>query len=218
MANKITRHRRSRVTISRRKNVKSRKVMRGGINTPRSPKSPRAQSIEYREIKFPDGTIYMGELLNGRFRHGKGILLWENGDRFEGYFDHNKRVGKGKEIFINQNDGTIEESYEGEFLNDARHGIGEHHCVNGVYKGEFKNGFPNGKGKFNWSDGRTYKGNVINNEPDYKDKNAVWTWPHGKTYHGALSDQYNEDDIDEFSSNETVYYDDSFQDDNYDDD
>ena len=44
----------------------------------------------------------MGEILNGRFRHGKGILLWENGDRFEGYFDHNKRVGKGKEIFIKE--------------------------------------------------------------------------------------------------------------------
>lgn len=233
MVNKTSTRRKVRGASSNRKNVKSRKVMRGGVHTPRSPRSPGSRKsprsprspgshrIESGEFEYPDGTIYQGEILNGRFLHGKGKLIYPNGDYFIGHFDHNKRVGKGKEVFLNPDDGTIEESYEGDFVNDVRHGKGVYHSLNGkVYKGEFKDGLPNGKGSFTWSDGRSFKGKVVNNNPDYDDNDAVWKWANGKTYRGALSEHFGEEDLNNFSQDETIhsdYDDDDAEDDDFDD-
>ena len=38
----------------------------------------------------------------------------------------------------------------------------------GYFEGEFKNGFPNGKGKKRWSDGTEYEGNFIEGKENGK--------------------------------------------------
>jgi len=108
----------------------------------------------------------------------------------------------------------------------VRHGKGKYISLNGrVYKGEFKDGAPNGKGQINWPDGRSYKGNVINNSPDYEDKHAIWKWSNGKIYHGSLPNDFGEGDLDAFSEDETIHSDDDdddedddYEDDDYEDD
>ena len=43
----------------------------------------------------------------------------------------------------------------------------------------------NGKGKFVWSDGRTYDGEYVN---DKKQGHGIFTWPTGKKYDGQWLD------------------------------
>lgn len=250
MVNKRTtrRHRKSlsRVPSSHRKNIKSRKIIRGGTHTPRasnrsptrspslhtthsrsrlstpSPRSasstpPRSPSspgpsprpkIKRRRLVFPDGTIYIGDVIKygykHGYRHGRGKVIWTNGDTFIGHFVYNKRHGYGKDTSLND-DGTFRESYEGNFENDKPHGKGTYTWDSGkVYKGNFVDGKAHGKGEYIWPNGASYKGNVIDNQIDYKDKNAVWKWPGGKKYHGALSEMYTEDDLDAISEYDTA--------------
>ena len=37
---------------------------------------------------------YTGDLHEGK-KHGKGVCIWKNGNRYEGYFVNNKREGHG---------------------------------------------------------------------------------------------------------------------------
>lgn len=63
-----------------------------------------------------------GDIIKGNFRNGllngKVEILFKNQDKFSGEIRGNKKCGKGK--YIHQGKGT----YDGEYLNDARHGYG----------------------------------------------------------------------------------------------
>jgi len=52
--------------------------------------------------------------------HGKGKMVWPNGEMYEGLWKNNERSGKGRNLYHN---GDI---YEGEFVKGHKHG-------NGVY-------------------------------------------------------------------------------------
>ena len=41
-------------------------------------------------IVYPGGGKYIGETLNGT-RHGRGTLIWANGDKYEGVWENNMR-------------------------------------------------------------------------------------------------------------------------------
>ena len=56
--------------------------------------------------------------IDGNFRHGRGITIWNDGSRYEGYWENNKANGKGKLV---HSDGDI---YEGEWKNDKSNGYG----------------------------------------------------------------------------------------------
>ena len=62
--------------------------------------------------KLKNGS-YVGEYKNGNF-HGKGILQFDNGEKYEGQFVKGKRDGYGNVIFP---DGT---QYTGQFKNNNR--------------------------------------------------------------------------------------------------
>ena len=88
-----------------------------------------------------------GVLLRGIFRngipHGKGEMIYGDGQIYEGEFKNGCKFGEGKEIFPNGNE------YKGEYKNDMFDGVGELKYNNGnTYIGEFKNNKRNGKGEF----------------------------------------------------------------------
>ena len=50
-----------------------------------------------RQIKYANGDIYEGEVVNG-MRHGQGTYIWPDGLRYSGSYANNKRHGPGKYI------------------------------------------------------------------------------------------------------------------------
>jgi hypothetical protein len=68
-----------------------------------------------------NGFLYNGDFFKGN-RHGFGKAKWANGDTYEGNYKFGKCSGFGKRVWANgPNSG---DSYEGEWLNDFRHGKG----------------------------------------------------------------------------------------------
>ena len=53
-------------------------------------------------MKLRNGEIFTGEWLNGK-RHGIGILLFPNGDFYEGSFKNDRMDGFGKYTVKNKN-------------------------------------------------------------------------------------------------------------------
>ena len=82
-------------------------------------------TINNQEIKYDldnnNKTIkrlkYIGQVLNG-IPEGKGIMYWNNGDRYEGEWKNNNKNGKGIYYW---KDGDI---YEGDFKNGLSEGKG----------------------------------------------------------------------------------------------
>ena len=104
---------------------------------------------------------------------GKGIFMWNNGEKyignwkdgcmngegalfdkdnkkiFEGHYLNNKKYGQGK-LYIKDN-----EYYEGEFFNDKMEGKGSYHYENGdIWEGDFKNNMKNGVGIMTYHDNK----------------------------------------------------------------
>ena len=54
-------------------------------------------------------------------------------------------------------------SYEGQFENDRKHGLGfERFADCAIYDGMYINGKPEGMGKFLWANGESFEGNWMN--------------------------------------------------------
>lgn len=104
---------------------------------------------------------YTGDIVNGE-AHGKGVAVFENGNRYEGEFKHNKRSGFGKAV--NKNG----DQYEGQWKNDRFNGKGIYMWKNGDrFEGYFKDAQRNGKGKLYNKRGELLK------EGDWKEDELV---------------------------------------------
>lgn len=85
----------------------------------------------------------------GEFRakkpHGFGTIKYINGDVYEGNWDLGKLSGKGKYHRL-KNDHSIENKYEGMFLDGSKHGKGVLTFVNEktIYEGTWKKNIPHG--------------------------------------------------------------------------
>ena len=77
--------------------------------------------------KYPNKSVYIGEW-NPKIgcREGKGIHIWSDGSRYEGYWKSDMANGKGRLI---HSDGDV---YEGEWLNDKAHGRGTYIHMDGA--------------------------------------------------------------------------------------
>jgi len=105
----------------------------------------------YHEIDNSDGSRYEGEFRNNLF-HGKGVLIAPSlGTRFEGEFRNGK---KHYGIFTCEIGG-----YKGQHKDGLPDGQGESWGNNGhSYKGEFKESQPHGHGMVTFPDGTQWKG------------------------------------------------------------
>ena len=85
-------------------------------------------------VQYENQAIYYGEWSTDlNQRHGRGIQIWIDGSRFEGYWVKDKANIRGKLLHA---DGDI---YEGEWLEDKAHGIGKYTHIDGAnYEGSWK--------------------------------------------------------------------------------
>jgi len=67
--------------------------------------------------------------------HGRGVYIWEDGRRYEGEYQHDKKHGFG---VYSWTDGS---RYEGQWVNGKQHGHGKYKLPNGqVRTGIWENG------------------------------------------------------------------------------
>ena len=143
---------------------------------------------------------YLGEwdILTGK-RHGRGIQVWLDGTKYEGYFIDDKANKQGKLTHPNNdiyegewNNDKAEgfgiyihnggSKYEGYWKNDKQHGRGVETWTDGTsYEGNFINGMKNGYGKFKWRDGSYYEGGFVNNNIEGK---GTYIWSDRRKYTG----------------------------------
>jgi len=92
-----------------------------------------------------NGEKYIGNWKEGNM-NGEGVLFDKNNKLiFDGNYYNNKRYGPGKLIIKDK------EYYEGEFFDDKMEGKGAYHYENGdVWEGHFKNNLKNGVGVMNY--------------------------------------------------------------------
>lgn len=68
-----------------------------------------------------------------QIRQGKGVQVWSDGSKYEGWWRDNKANGKGRLIHA---DGDV---YEGEWKDDKAHGQGTYSHLDGAqYNGQWK--------------------------------------------------------------------------------
>ena len=96
---------------------------------------------------------YDGEWIH-RQRQGTGYATSPNGDSYDGSYAYDKRKGHGRE-------------YRGEYVNDKRHGKGKMWWPDGtVYQGDFFEGFRDGNGLHDFTNGDRYEERVVKNKFD----------------------------------------------------
>lgn len=131
--------------------------------------------------EYENKAIYYGERsIDKNLRHGRGIQVWIDGSRYEGYWKEDKANIQGK---LTHADG---DTYEGQWLDDKAHGVGVYTHTDGAkYEGEWKEDKQDGKGKETWPDGACYTG-------DYKQgkKSGIgyFKWADGSMYEGSFLD------------------------------
>ena len=122
---------------------------------------------------------YEGEYKNG-IAHGKGINIWESGEKYVGDFKNDDRNGTGTYTWPNG------ERYVGDFKNEERHGTGTYTWPNGEkYVGEYKNEKTNGQGIRTWANGDKYVGQERN---DRRNGQGIFYYANGKIDEGIWKD------------------------------
>lgn len=131
-----TTYRRRRSRSSRRKNVKSRKVMKGGMQ--------KHGSLNTDDYQY-DGDYILEE----RLPNGRGKMYYkDSGDSYSGDFVRGVRQGKGKMTYS-----SSRYSYSGDFVGGVRQGKGTMTFPNGTtFTGTWSNDEPIGKGTIVWND------------------------------------------------------------------
>ncbi len=118
---------------------------------------------------------YTGSTVGGQ-KDGYGVMIWPNGDRYEGEWKNDLQNGTGSFVYA---DG---EKYEGLWKDGKKNGTGTYTWLDGrKYTGEWKDDLRNGKGEYTWPTGDRYVG-------EFKDGkmngHGVYTYANGKIVEG----------------------------------
>ncbi|MBE7382890.1 MAG: pentapeptide repeat-containing protein [Leptolyngbya sp. SIO1E4] len=113
---------------------------------------PDLQNEEPSHV-YNNETEFYGQFENGLPLDGRGIMLFANGDRYDGEFRIGQRNGCGTFTFSNGR------QYMGEFRNDQFHGVGIWQLESGErYVGQFEDNKCEGWGTFLFTDGSSKSG------------------------------------------------------------
>jgi len=110
------------------------------------------------KLVLENGDIYEGNWKNGK-KSGHGIYLYSNGLKYNGNWEDDRMDGTGSLIF---SDGSL---YCGDFSKGSITGEGIFRYSDGaVYEGGWKDGKWNGEGKFKLKDGRELRAIFANHQ------------------------------------------------------
>jgi len=136
-----------------------------------------SQSGPVSVVVFPNGDRYEGEFRNG-LMEGWGIYTYANGNRYEGEFRNDMLNGRGIMVYANG------DRYEGDFRDDMRHGRGKLMFKSGDrYIGMFQNDSMTGKGTMLYANGNRYSGDFRNG---VKHGNGIFRFTNGDVYEGEF--------------------------------
>mmetsp|Transcript_3058 Transcript_3058/g.4721 ORF Transcript_3058/g.4721 Transcript_3058/m.4721 type:complete len:636 (+) Transcript_3058:1017-2924(+) len=114
-------------------------------------------------------------------RHGKGIMHWNEGSKYEGRFSNDKRHNVSGKMWFSNGD-----YFEGGWVSESMHGIGVYKTKKGlVFKGKFEKGQSESYGTLEYPDRRKYEGDLFKFVPD--GKGQMW-FPDGSIYLGEFSE------------------------------
>ncbi|MCZ8233588.1 MAG: hypothetical protein O9335_00365 [Inhella sp.] len=125
-----------------------------------------------------------GMRFEGQFRQdagtqtvsGRGTVIWDNGDRYQGSLRAGRREGPGDFAWASG------QRYSGDWVADQATGQGEMRMTNGdVFKGQFTNGQPDGAGEMRFASGDIYRGIMRNGVADGQ---GVFIWANGQRSEG----------------------------------
>ena len=134
--------------------------------------------IDKGPFELDNQAVYVGQWNKMGLRHGKGMQIWPDGSKYEGYWKNDTANGKGRLI---HSDGDV---YEGNWVNDKANGIGTYLHVDGAkYIGEWVEDKQHGKGKETWPDGSFFEGTYDNGRKHGKGR---FCWADGSTYEGEF--------------------------------
>lgn len=109
-------------------------------------------------IVWNNGEVFEGTLFRG-VKEGQGTFKWKNGQTYTGTWARDQPNGKGVMVFANGN------RYEGEFRDGLPHGQGTTKFKGGdVYAGNWSRGQSNGQGRYTWSNGSYWEGEFKNDQ------------------------------------------------------
>lgn len=147
------------------------------------PAAPGITLIEKGPIKLENGSVYFGQWRKTTQRDiiwGKGMQIWPDGAKYEGYWENGKASGKGRLIHA---DGDV---YTGEWKNDKAEGYGEYRHKDGAtYIGAWKDDKQHGYGIETWPDGSKYEGFYEDTKKKGKGK---FYWSDSSSYEGEFAD------------------------------
>ena len=113
---------------------------------------------EKKIIIYLNGDKYEGEIKDEK-KSGYGINYFINGDRYEGWWDNDLQNGTGTLFY---NDGSL---FIGQWVNGKQNGMGTLYYNSGdKYYGNFIDGEKNGKGLFISTDNNRFIGTFKNNQ------------------------------------------------------
>ena len=155
--------------------------------------SPRHDEDSTRRVfcamhALADGSYYEGEMNEDGQRDGRGKQIRANGDCYEGIWCKDKLNGRGRAIYKSD-----EGVYTGEFKDGFAHGFGEmiyeseQGEIQHKYKGQWANGKQHGHGIEHNGDGTVYDGEWKKSQMHGQ---GVLIYPNGNRFEGVW--EYNE--------------------------
>ena len=143
-----------------------------------------------KKKKQEDGTVkgekwstsqqYSGDWKENK-KHGYGIKIYDNKDKYEGYWENDLRNGKGTYwLCIGKN--KYRKLYTGDWKNNQKEGHGIYFYKDGsCYDGEWKNSKRDGKGLMIYANEDIYQGNW---KEDKKHGHGILEKSNGDKYYG----------------------------------
>jgi hypothetical protein len=145
----------------------------------------------------PDDVVFEGPRVDNHFDvtnvQGEFRVTYQTGEVYEGQYVDERRHGIGEYHYL---DGSI---YEGEWFKNRRQGFGVFTVTDSsIYEGEWDRDYIHGEGIWRWSDGSSYMGDNIDGE---RTGRGVYITAHGDVYvgdfkknniHGAGTFTYND--------------------------
>lgn len=134
---------------------------------------------EPHTITLKSGASYTGPLIRNQ-QNGRGVVTFQNGDKYETDFVQGVHIGTGKQTFTWAN----HDSYTGGFINSVPSGSGTYTWANGdSFVGTFVQGVANGSGTYKRKDGFVYQGDIANGHETGQGR--MW-WKNGQWFQGAV--------------------------------